>query len=556
MKQYLPFILLLLFLYGCKEETELPSYDLYLLETNTPIVSNYGVTFTANLKRESSDEIIERGFVITHNYDKNKWYHPNNPVVEKHDIPLDGEFRLKIENEWDPGIGCSVHAYIKTSKYNYQGKEVHFTPKGNQPPIINSVTPEVLSNTGYLTITGNHFSKHLIRNKVYLNGVECYIMEATTTELKVSYSIDYIGSYYLKVVSRGVEVQKEIPLDMPGLKIKSISPQQIYGGKEFTIQVEGYDRLSSISVIIGGKAAYILEENSQEIRCLCPTIPDGINTEVYIYIPKERISTAKFKIQVPKFWENKNVKSSESSRYQVIGNEAYGMSEYGIQQFNKKNHQWENITAFPESVNFNLFFGKGDYIYVGGSNNILLKYYIPGNKWEKCKNTIHPLVSRNNIGEWIDDEYYISDFSYNNWVPRNILIKYSPESDTWTELNDNMDNHYRFFHISDKTYCLSGNSLYEYNIKQQVKGKLFYTFPSYVNVSERIYNIKRTGNIIYFDSGHYDPMYLFGFDFSNKTFKSYGTPITYFYGFNFVLLFNEDMFVGCSQDYVYKYIGE
>ncbi|MDL2247386.1 IPT/TIG domain-containing protein [Bacteroides sp. OttesenSCG-928-J23] len=558
MKQYLPFILLLsLLLNGCKDEAELPDYNLYFLQTDTPIVDNYGVTFTASLKKESSDEIIERGFIITHNYDLDNWFEPRQSSVETHSIPLDGEFSLKIEDEWDVGIECSVHAYMKTSRYNYRGEEVHFTPRGNHPPIITSVTIEKLDKYGRFTIHGKHFSKHPSRNKVYLNEVECIIKKATETELQVAYSVNKIETYYLRVITRGVEVKKETPLDLPGIKIKSISPPNIRSGKEFTIQVEDYDRQSMISVSVGGQSAEILEENSQEIRCLCPTIPDGKDTEVCIYLSYYNFSTPGFKVQVDKVWEKQNATASGSLRYQVIENEAYSVSEYGIQRFNKRSCYWEYFASFPEPMYPEFFFGKGDYLYVGGPDNTLFKYYIPGDKWEKCTNEVHPNFSGITMGEWIDDEYYISSLAYDeNWNYKFILIKYSPETDTWTEFNDNIDGYYRFFNVSGKTYCLSGNELYEYDIRQRTKGKLFYTFPLYSDISSRIYDIKRTGNIMYFDCGHYDPMYLFGFDFSNKTFKSYGTPINYFYGFTFVLLFNEGMFVGCNQDYVYKYIGE
>jgi len=563
MKRYLPFILSLLILGGCKEEAEFPNHNLYILITDTPVVDANSVTFNANLESEGSDAILERGFVVTRNFNQDEWgkwgYPPLESITETHKISLDGAFSLKLEGDWDTGVTCTVYAYVKTSGYNYQGGEVSFEPQGGLPPVIHSVTPEILSKSGTLTIRGENFSKYKSRNMVYLDEIKCHIEEATENELVVQYSIDYIGPYYLKVISGNGETKGEKPLDMPGLKIQSVSPSNIYSGSVFTVQVEEYDGQSDISVYIGRQSARVLGKTSQEITCLCPTIEDGKDIELHIYLLNKKISTPNFSIQVPKLWEKQQAVAVRFTTYQIIENEAYGILDDRLYWFNKASCQWEIISSLPEQVSIGVFFGKGDYLYAGTFqyNFELFKYHIPSKQWEKCVNEIHGRFVSSNIilGEWIEDEYYISSYVFN--PDRSTIeitwIKYLPATDTWTELNGNMDDYYRFFHIAGKTYCLSDNSLYEYNIDQQIKGELFYTFPSYVNISNQKYTMRRIGSIIYFES----LMCVFGFDFVNKTFKSYGSPFYLpYYGYDFVLMFNEGVFVGCNQNSVYKYIGE
>lgn len=567
MKLRLTFILFLLVLcYSCKDETELPTHQLYHLVTDHPAIDNDGVTFTATLKLTGAATITERGFVVTRNYSRGDgyWF---DPITETHAIGLDEDFRLRLEGDWDTNAQSTVYAYMKTATYNYQGETVEFTPKGSSAPKIYSVTPESGERYGTMIIKGKNFSQHLYRNEVYLGGNKCYIQKATSTELTVNFSVNQIGYHDLVVSVGGVETKLQNAFYLDGPRILSVSPDDIYTGREVTITVENFNKEMDIYVSIGEKSAYIFEKEDNYIKVLCPTIEDGKNTFLHIYFQKEQIVTPNIHINVPKNWTSTGTSTtSPGIRYIISENEGYGFTyESELLKFNKNRTQWEVLSYFNNDIHPYAIFGKGDYVYIAGPErdnelvNSLLIYHIPTNTWKKSPTSLPIRLPSSNIGTWIDNEYYISAGSYT--VYAHTLFKYSPQTDTWTVLNDNLEYFPKLLTAGNKIYALISYhvsiqiGLYEFDLAQQKLGELIYTFPSYCS-DIYLYGLMQGNDHIYFDIGHHDPMYLFSFDLINKELKSLGSPMTYFYGFKFILPFQEGIYAGCNYYQVYKYIGK
>ena len=576
MKRYLLFILLLPVLcYSCKDDAVIPQYAFYQLVTNSPLVNSTGVTFTAKLEGSCEDVIIERGFVLTRKFTRNDYgYVRVEPITETYKISLDGEFQLRLEDDFDPALECSVYAYISTTKYNYRGESLDFSSGGSIRPIIHSVTPERGSKSGSLIVRGENFSKYVSRNKVYMikdgREFECNVSAATQTELTVEYStLDRIGYYDLKVKVTGAE---EVILDdvyyYEEPKIHAISPGKVFVGDIITIEFENFSSYANVSVSVGGENIFIREQSDSYIKFICPLVEVGQRANIDIYFPDEQVRISDIDVMIHQSWKSVQQYTLSSDerynifdqKYVIVNNEAYGIYSDGLWKFDKGRLLWKRISSFPWNIYTRIIFGKGDFIYIIGQDDYgmhaLYKYDISNDQWDKLS---HPLLGQTayvHSGEWINNEYYISANSTMEYN-KHILLRYLPGTNIWE--SSDMDNSYRFFAVEGKAYAMRDKKLYEYDIILQKEGNLFFEFPEYANMEtldrDTFNSIIRKNGVIYFTQWHYNSVYLFKLDLISREIKSLGAPIDLSYGYDHVLPFEEGLYVRC-KDAGYEYIGE
>ena len=553
MKPYFNLLFILFVLcVSCKEEAEMPPSIFYELITDHPIVDSTGVTFTASYKAIGVADVTNRGFIVTHNFGLDSY------TTKAYPISLDGEFSLRIETDWIPGMKSTVYAYMETAKYNYQGEIVDFIPEGVSLPVIHSVSPGHGGISGCMIIRGENFSQHKSRVSVSLGETSCWIEKVTPTELTVYYDLDQTGFHDLKVRIGELEVVLKDAYYLDGVEILSVSPNEIYSVEIFTIEVRNFRQDMPVSVFIGRNYVTILEKTDNQIKCLCPNIPDGIDTQLYIYMQDEYIRTPDINITVPLNW---NLIFSDNPSFGgkriVVDNDNYTIFNNEIRLFKSDSNvpEWTTVTTLPSEIDGTVFFGKGDCIYVGGEELYkrktysLYKYHISGRYWEKCEKEIPFQLSPNYLGEWIDNEYYIMTPLYDAYS----TFGYSPENDTWTLRKRTVEN-YNLFSVGDQVYALLGGELHEYDMKQQKRVKLVYEFTPREVRRYDAYKIERRGNIIYFGVGNT----LFYFDLVSKELNSLPSPRHDIWGFDFIFPIGDALYVGCKSTSgyeVYEYVG-
>jgi len=589
MKQRILFIsLLVVILYcGCKDDAELYRLPYYRLTTEKPVTKDVGVMLIASIEGTSPDVIIERGFVVVRNF---VWdAYSKETTTETYPISLEGEFQMLLDTELDPELECGVYAYIKTANQNYKGEIINFKSGTSRSPVIHSVTPGNGYSHGKLVIKGETFSKFRDRNKVYLidangNEVECYVNTASDTELTVFFGgLGRLGYHKLKVKTLGAEevvVDKAYYVDGP--EIVSVTPKKAFTGEIVTIEMKNLRDEQKIAISIGGSSSLIIERSNNLIKCLTPNVEDtevaniemsylepGADSEWWIYVPEHWIlSPTILSVEIARFWspmQSASPSSGESSsvagdKIIFVDNEAYGM--YGdLYKYDKEKKLWRTISSMPEQIIMvHMLCGKGDYIYIAGWNYIgdifsYYKYHIPSGQWTACANQ-PPAQLRGTIfdGVWINGEYYIVvSFQY-----RTCLLKYSPATDTWVVLKDNMGDLVRFIPVGNKIYVLSDRKLYEYDINLLQQGNLVYELPSYARMEEPDVVVFMGGKVYFQTYKHFSwddrIFFIFCFDPVSKTLKSLGAPAN-FEGYNCILPFNEGLYIETNRK-IHKYIGD
>lgn len=569
MKSRLVLILfILVFCYSCKDEAEIPDHGLYRLTTNNPVIENGGVIFSATIDVEGVDLVEERGFIVSRNYadyDGSLY----ETIVENHAIPLDGDFRLRLEGDWDPTISSSVYAYVKTKKYNYKGELIEFTPNGSTEPKIHSVTLEAVGKSGTLTIKGENFSRIWYRNRVYLGELECELLEFSPTELVANCYLSLFGDYDVTVSVAGMETKFPNAFYIPPPKILSVSPDNISTWEEIVIMLEDFSKENEIIVNIGEGSASIIEKEDNYIRVLCPVIEEGKDLSVTIYFPEQKFWTSGYNVTAPQNWTSMNVRSSSSGiQYIISENEAYSITrEMGLCQFNKKKYEWEPLSQCTHNVTPITIFGKGKYIYVAAYEILddepvpsLFIYNLANDSWQKNQTLIPMMIDQGALGVWVNDDYYLTTrhpLHYNY-----MLVKYSPQTDAWTIVNENLGEYYFELVTAESkvyAYFISSCELYVFDLEQQKLGELVYTLPSYLfEINYVRCEMRHNNDYIYLGAGLYHPMCIFSFNLVNMEFKALGFPEARFYELDFILPFQEALYIGCKDQnsYVYKYIGK
>ena len=571
MKRYFLFLVLLQPLVGCNQEAKIPQYPFYKVVTTNPNVDRNGVTFEATVEGNSSDPVTERGFVIVRHYvHEYIGYQREETVTETHTIPLDGNFALRLNEDWDPRVKGVVYAYLKTAQQNYRGENIDFTPLSSSPPEIHSVTTTQYLGENYpfleIVISGKNFSKYKPRVLITIRNEHVtmyyYADQATLTELRLTSYIDIIGSYDIAVDILGAGTATfENAYTIDGPTIVNI-PESATVGEVTTINLSGFTKETPVEVFVNENRAAILRKDDNKIEFLFPHITSE-NAEFYLHFPAKNIKTHNFTIPVPSLWNYIGDTPSPpiSAAPIIINNEAYSYGGNKIWKFDKSRLEWQNV-PISENIIIHTIFGKDDFIYIAGSyyedqsNTYNFKYHIPSGRIEKSPNPIPIRFIQGNLGEWINNEYY--KYAIPNFMEwdRGSLIKYSPDTDTWTILNNNLNENYKLYAVNGEIYALSGHKLYKYNILQQSLGELLYEFPYYTYIEEELQYTVCNNNMIYILTGHIHP-YLYRFDLVSKELKSLGTPRTTFtYGYTYLIPFDEKLYLRCYHGQTYEYSGQ
>lgn len=557
---------MLVFCYGCKDEARIPHHGLYYISTDNPVVDDEGVTFFATVNVNGTDPVEKRGFVVTRNYSYSSSRY--DTIIEDHAIPLNGDFQLRLEGDWDSRISSSVYAYVKTKKYNHQGETIEFMPNGPSTPRIYSVTSSTGGIDGTFTIKGENFSKIRFRNKVYLAGEECTLLETSPTEIKVYYRARTFGYNDLTVSVGGVETTFQNALHLPGPKILSVSSNSIYTGKEITIMLEDFNKESRITVYVGKTVSEVLEKEDDYIRILCPSIKDGINTTISVYHHGRDLSTPAYNVSVPQNWMLMNTVSPYPGiQHIILDNEAYTISRTKeLFKFNKKKCEWELLSQYDYNSQPITIFGRGEYIYIIMSEIIANKqgfsiaiYNLTTELWEKRESQIPGEIDQSALGIWINDDYYLTNRSSS--TGNYMLVKYSPQTNVGTIVNEDLGKGYfKLLTAGDEVYAYFSNTgkLYKFDMEQQRVGELVYTLPSYC--ANATATVRHENDHIYLGLRRYvQSVWMFSFDIIGKKLRPLGSPEDDYSNLNFILPFQEVLYVGCSyyeDNYVYKYIGK
>lgn len=158
-----------LFLITCQKD--LRESELAILFTNEVLISGTtetGVVLSASIVLESSDPIIERGFV---------YGMASIPTLNQSSVLLTQElasnaFSIPIDDVLIPDTTYFVRTFLRTTKHVIYGNEVKFYSNGSEPPHINKIEPALAFWGDTIMITGENFDHTGKYNYVSFNEFE------------------------------------------------------------------------------------------------------------------------------------------------------------------------------------------------------------------------------------------------------------------------------------------------------------------------------------------------------------------------------------------------
>lgn len=229
-------LFLLITFWGCQKETiDRPFARIQTLPATE--IDSTGVTLHAEVLDFNEEAVTDYGFIWI-SYDQNVLNLPPDRFSYKSlGSNLDKkEFSTRVDAGLEANVVYYVRAYIRSAKSTVYGEAVAFTSKGGFAPVIEKVTPELLTSGDTMTIVGNYFINVKENGKVQIGREVAELISATTTEIRCivpRYIVDNTS-----IVIQSVTGQSSTPHPVPKIstpEIYQLLPNEIVVGDTATI---------------------------------------------------------------------------------------------------------------------------------------------------------------------------------------------------------------------------------------------------------------------------------------------------------------------------------
>ena len=150
------------------------------------------------------------------------------------------------------------------------------------PPKLISIIPKAGSTGGTAIISGVYFSETVTDNKVFINGVQAEISDATINRLVITLPDNPNGEYTVKVSVKeqtveGLKITYATAPAPPELAVLQVMPSSAYAGDEVLLIGQCFSSsVDENEVTINGMKAEVKEViSSSQLRIIIPDTQEG-----------------------------------------------------------------------------------------------------------------------------------------------------------------------------------------------------------------------------------------------------------------------------------------
>lgn len=281
---YRSLLLVLPVLFATCDENEIPSRDYPRLNTlDVTNVNEAGATLNAEITYRGDFEILRYGFV---------WSESESPTLQNSDRVIfqrdirSNKFSATISSTLVSRKEYYVRPFVQTEDYFVYGKNVKFTSRGSEPPVITDFFPTVGSIGDTITITGEGFGYIPGVNTVTFNSTEAKVVRATDTLLRVIVPEELSAiqsSITVEIVGKKVIADQKFDLKIPRLLSAEATTINVCETIIFNIANVGPGSVPRI--YFNGKIAQIVGILEDQIKVLVPFIlPNDLTVEVKLVL--------------------------------------------------------------------------------------------------------------------------------------------------------------------------------------------------------------------------------------------------------------------------------
>lgn len=180
------FIMLILVISSCGLEEDITLRDYpYLNMLGLTSLNDTGVTVDFEILKEGKVPISSYGV----EYVNGPEFSHESIFSEKTGKPNSRKISYRLETDLILGVTYTIRPFIKAGDLVVYGKKATFTSRGGRPPLVHSISSNILSGDTEFTINGAYFSTLPNGNKVEILGLEqtysSQVIFSSHTELKV-----------------------------------------------------------------------------------------------------------------------------------------------------------------------------------------------------------------------------------------------------------------------------------------------------------------------------------------------------------------------------------
>ncbi|PKV66565.1 IPT/TIG domain-containing protein [Pontibacter ramchanderi] len=473
----LPFVFLLVLLYGCAEEKDFPEAQSYpIIRTLEAIPDSIGTIVRGQIVRLGREPVTEYGFEYSAFGDTKK---VTKQVVGT--TASTGEYEAKLNNNLVKGYTYTLRAYAKHGQNTTYGTSLSFKSQSTAIPAIHSFSPKAAEDNRTVTIYGKNFGEESYLVKVTIGDAKADVMSVHRDSVIIRTPIvPYSGSFPLSMTVRGEHVTAKEQFEIIGPHISHLSASSGRPGDELII----YGKNLSYSgfgtyVTIGGQTANILSQTNTSIRVRVPmgtpnTYDRALSVSVY-RSSKTAVLPYSYTLQsgftaASSLPTTTGVSSTRLPSFVAEG-KAFFFSFDRVISHTIASSLWKNEGMFPGIHKYNSIFERvGDKGYlIGGRNGNMFygdvwEYDYRQNTWTKLKSlpfAVHSATSFVLNGK-------IHFFGGQNSSSTVKVWQYDPATETVVALNNfpvSTSGGYSF-ESNGTVYVMLGIVLWAYNAQQ------------------------------------------------------------------------------------------
>lgn len=369
------------------------------------------------------------------------------------------------ENIESPSETISINAQLQNAVYITSNFQL-------AAPEIRSISPLNATFRDEITITGNNFDFEISRNKVYFGNIEATISYADKNTIKVLVPDDLeSSSEQIKVIAQLQEVVYSENFQLLPPEI-TFAPQDVYANQDITIQGVNFHPVKDKNIVtIEDIEVNIISGNSEIIDTKIPFGPFPRRKAIVKIQLLDLIIEYEIELNILDKWvmvsDNLPFRFNRSvNNAVVVNNEAYVIAfskdlydeTLYLWKLDQNDLSWEQSTLpfSMKSIGAAVTNKNKIYVYTAESDNSFWEFDPLSQQWSQL--AAYPGARRDYPTHFsINDNIYIgmgADFEPYRSVPYGDFYKYSPATNTWTQIADFTYKNY-FMRTETSTFTIN-----------------------------------------------------------------------------------------------------
>lgn len=430
---------LYLFISSCAKDAEVQPKEYPYIITDSPIVTNTGVKFSADLTHLGDWDISGYGFV---------WSRNNNPTIADFCILFDDE---KRKGPFSSFVNCGlakgqtyyVRAFVLAGEVKVYGNVKSFNSLGSLSPIIKSFDPDYGPIGTKVIIEGDNFAFSKAANAVRLGDIEVIPDSVSKTRLVITIpQITKPEKVQIKVETEGMIALSRDSFDL-------WFPWKKHGNYDIDLTNAISFSYSSKGYVIQSNSNSLLEYNSNNNTFrIHSTIPENSSNMPLSSISESKVvvllNTNIYELDLKSFEWTHIVRypmtRSDSDYLFYLNNELYigSFKKKFLYKYSKGENRWISMNAFNEStLYFHGYTNTEEYGYLFTGGNSIYRYSSLDNSWKLLN--YFPYHSYDFCRFNICNYFFIGlgrGISIYKGYMEKEMWRFNIENNYWTKLND------------------------------------------------------------------------------------------------------------------------